>query len=359
MVRRSQVTAQRWPWPTPVTRHARATGHPKGLKRMLDTHYGRTRRTSPARQQAKLVQNVASPGTWPEDGTVSANEQPPACHFQTPRVIDCVFATSTLAGLIWRNPSALRLDARIRRRKRLIPSLVGGPVMSRLEDFVGLPRVTNPNHWQMAAGERAFFCALLAALRPKVYWEVGVYFGGSLECAANFSKSCVGFDIEDPSSRFSMPQNARLVVGNSEETLPEMVKQVNLGNEPAPDLVLVDGNHDAPGVFADVLALMALDTPSSTLLIMHDASNPSCRSGIEQAFREGQARSPRFLAGDLDWMVGRITEFGGGLGEVWGGFAVALLGEPDGAPAVVANSKATTMALHAISDVSRTVFQAQ
>ena len=61
---------------------------------------------------------------------------------------------------------------------------------------------------------------------------------------------------------------------------------------------------------------------SPTIILIHDSGNTECRSGILSA---DWTANPFLKYLDVDFVPGRIIEHGGGgHGEVWGGFAIAI-----------------------------------
>ncbi len=93
------------------------------------------------------------------------------------------------------------------------------------------------------------------------------------------------------------------------------------------DFALVDGDHSADGVRADVEALLDSPAVGSTLIVLHDTMNEAVREGVAAA-RPGER--PGVVHWDLDLLESFVDK--GPLAERWGGLGVIVV-ERDAAPA--------------------------
>ncbi len=189
------------------------------------------------------------------------------------------------------------------------------------EDLLNLVPPEHPEHWQMLPGERLVFEYVLNRLRPKVYLEIGVYFGGSLCLASNFCQDVVGVDIEpEVMNRFSVPSNVQIRIGHSAYLVPQLLSSENL----KPDLILVDGDHAFESVYNDV-RLISENIKKETIVLFHDTAHASVRNALKSAFEH----LPQIVSLDLDLVPGRIIMEGGGKNELWGGLGIAKILPPD------------------------------
>ncbi len=224
--------------------------------------------------------------------------------------------------------------------------------MNTHDDFLfpGVPR----DNWQMMPSERIALTGVLARMRPKVSLEVGVYHGGSLALTSQFVEKIYAIDI-DPGiiGRFDNPPNAELIVGDSVTEIPRILQM--LGEKGTPlEFVLIDADHSTEGVRRDI-DLVLQYTPLKPMIIMaHDSGNGLCRQGMRLA---NWAANPHVRSIDLDFVPGQIIEpsIVNGVGEVWGGFALAYLTpEPRSGPLVmVEGARSSVRALqHAAPNLS-------
>lgn len=185
--------------------------------------------------------------------------------------------------------------------------------------------------WQMSDSERMAFTGLLSRWRPKTYFEIGTYHGGSALLASEFAQWVVTIDI-DPTAgeRFEKPANVTFFAGRSQEVVPGLLDEL-ASRDLYPDFVLIDGEHSTDGVRRDLEFFLTRRPPRPLLVVFHDSFNPECRRGIAEA---AWLRCPWFRQLDLDFVPGRIVEGEGDRfqGQMWGGLAVALLTPEESGP---------------------------
>ncbi len=176
-------------------------------------------------------------------------------------------------------------------------------------------------NWQMDSGERLAMVALLEYIRPKCSLEIGSKFGGSLAVLSHYSQKVVSLDI-DPTvaQRLAHFANARFVVGDSQQTLPGVLRELQGSDHPL-EFALIDGDHSERGAREDCRRFLEV-RPSSTLyIVIHDSFNPDVRRGI---LGVDWAGCPYVHAIDVDAVPGSMH--GGDLHrQMWGGLALAVL----------------------------------
>jgi hypothetical protein len=173
--------------------------------------------------------------------------------------------------------------------------------------------------WQMSLGERAALEGLLAQLRPELSIEIGTAAGGSLERIAAHSREVHSIDLVEMEGE--PPANARLYVGDSRRVLPEILGGFESEGRNV-DFVLVDGDHSAGGVRADLINLLESAAVAATAIVVHDTMNEEVRSGVESVAFE---RFPKVGYVDLDFLTGYMARNGPFAGELWGGLGLVLV----------------------------------
>jgi hypothetical protein len=174
--------------------------------------------------------------------------------------------------------------------------------------------------WQMSLGERAVLEGFLAQLKPELAIEIGTAAGGSLARIAAHSDEVHAIDLTDEKLQ-SCPPNATFHLGDSKGVLPSLLEEL-AERERNVDFVLVDGDHSATGVAADLGALLESPAVGRTVILVHDSFNPIVRSGIESV---GLADRPGVIGFDLDAVPGRLGKAGGFRDQLLGGFAVVIV----------------------------------
>jgi hypothetical protein len=189
--------------------------------------------------------------------------------------------------------------------------------------------------WQMTHGERLALIALLAQRRPEVSIEIGTSSGGSLQVLSAYSSKVYSLDLDR-----STPQrlaaatrgNVEFITGNSSVTLPWLLADLRQRGQ-AFGFALVDGDHTAAGVQRDLKALIEHPPLDVAWIVMHDAANATVREGITRA---GWKSHPHVQLVDLDLVQGWYHSDGEFAGQMWGGFALAIIApQPRPGPLVI------------------------
>lgn len=190
-----------------------------------------------------------------------------------------------------------------------------------LELFAGDGYTGRP--WQMHLSERTAFVQLLRHRRPPVAIEIGVQHGGSLGVVSHHAEKVYGLDLQCPQREAFESEwpNVELRLGDSRETLPALLSELQAANAEL-GFVLVDGDHSAEGVRADLDTLLGWRPPVPLWIVMHDSFNPACRAGMRGADWE---RNPYVQYVNLDFVPGALLGEEDRRDTMWGGLGVALL----------------------------------
>ena len=224
---------------------------------------------------------------------------------------------------------------------------------ARLYEDMLFPGVIREN-WQMMESERIALTGVLARVRPRGALEVGVYYGGSLSLAAQFSERILAIDIEPAvRERFTIPDNVELLIGNSQELIPQALARFEQLGLPL-EYVLIDADHSAEGVRRDLNLVLQYRPRKPMVILAHDSGNEHCREGILAA---NWNANPHVHFVQCDFVPGQIIEHSvqNGRGEVWGGLALAYLDpQPRSGDAVISQGAVTMVrAAHFVAkDVS-------
>lgn len=189
----------------------------------------------------------------------------------------------------------------------------------------GHSRVFASDRWQMTYGERAALEGLASSAKPRLAIEIGTAQGGSLDCIATHAEEVHSFDLVAPSE--PLPANVTAHTGNSRETLPRVLAELEAAGRTV-DFALVDGDHTAAGVRADLECLLRSPAVDFALIVLHDTMNEEVRRGIRAT---GLESIPGVVFADLDLVPGYAARGGPFDGELWGGLGLIVVdsgGEP-------------------------------
>ena len=190
-------------------------------------------------------------------------------------------------------------------------------------DEILFPNVALEN-WQMTVSEKIALTGILSRLKPRGALEIGIYYGGSLTLAAPYCERIVAIDIDpDVPSRFPVPPNSDILIAPSSESIPLALIRLEALGLPL-NYVLIDADHSAAGVRADIERVLTYRPRESMAILLHDSGNPDCREGMLSA---DWAANPHVQWVELDLVPGQIIEHTveSGRPEVWGGLAMAWL----------------------------------
>jgi hypothetical protein len=156
-----------------------------------------------------------------------------------------------------------------------------------------------------------------------VSMEIGSRDGGSLQVLSQYSDRVISVDIDTTcrerlGSRFP---NAEFVTGNSKDAFPPLLRQLEQ-EDAAVGFILIDGDHSAAGVAADIQALLDYRPNCPLFVMLHDSFNPAVRHGICNA---PWGNSRHVHAVELDFICGELAMTANAYREMWGGLALAIL----------------------------------
>jgi hypothetical protein len=179
--------------------------------------------------------------------------------------------------------------------------------------------LTDSSGWQMSFGERAALEGLLAACRPGLAIEIGTAEGGSLSALAAHSDEVHAIDLAEP--ELEPAANVEVHVGDSKAVLPALLERLASGGRNV-DYVLVDGDHSAAGVRADLENLLRSPAVAETLIVCHDPMNEKVRGGIESV---DFAAHPKVRYVELDFVAGYMGRQDPFEGQLWGGLGIVVV----------------------------------
>ncbi|UVK44422.1 class I SAM-dependent methyltransferase [Mesorhizobium sp. AR07] len=174
--------------------------------------------------------------------------------------------------------------------------------------------------WHMQLSERVALMYVLSRFQPDISIEIGTFLGGSLRPISAASRQVYSFDIDDRS--FPGLPNVEFVTGNSSVTLLPVIDRINASDREI-NFILIDGDHSEDGVKADIATcLRYIPKTRPTIILLHDSCNPDVRKGIIDA---PWSDSPYLHELDLDFVPGVLFDRPDLKGQIWGGFAAALM----------------------------------
>ncbi len=134
------------------------------------------------------------------------------------------------------------------------------------------------DRWQMAPGERAAIEGLLSQIKPELAIEIGTAQGGSLARIAAHSHEVHSFDLDPDVDESDFP-NVTFHRGDSHVLLPAFLRELEAQGRNV-DFALVDGDHRAEGVRADVMHLIDSAALRRGYVVMHDTMNEEVHEGL-------------------------------------------------------------------------------
>lgn len=180
--------------------------------------------------------------------------------------------------------------------------------------------------WQMSYGERAALEGVLQALRPSLAIELGRAEGGSLRRIAASSGQALSFDLVEPAGELGELDNVTMFTGDSHRQLSEQLAELAAAGRNV-DFVLVDGDHSAPGVRADMVDLLQSPALRRSVILAHDSLNEDVRAGLDSVDYEAYAK---VVWVDLDFVPGAVAQLPGLRGQCWGGLGLVIVDEDGG-----------------------------
>lgn len=178
----------------------------------------------------------------------------------------------------------------------------------------------------MTRNERYCFKTLLEKLKPKISIEIGTLKGGSLQVLTLNSEKVYAIDI-DPTLEQRLKDkfpNVVFLMGDSRDIVPKLIKELEKNNESI-EFALIDGDHTALGVKADIENIISYVPTNRLNIILHDSFNPECRNGMK-AVNYNANKYVHYV--ELDYISGVFEPNDGVRKEMWGGFAhIVLLNE--------------------------------
>jgi hypothetical protein len=180
--------------------------------------------------------------------------------------------------------------------------------------------------WQMSPPEKAALIQLMDAARPEVAIEIGTYKGGSLQAMVSRAQKVYSIDTDAEVARIlglRFP-NVDFRSGDSAVLLPHVLDEI-AEREESLGFVLIDGDHSAEGVRADINNVLRHRPRRAVYIVFHDSFNPECRRGILQADWQ---MCPFIHYVEIDFVPGEFfpepvdTAAGG---SMWGGLALAMM----------------------------------
>lgn len=187
-------------------------------------------------------------------------------------------------------------------------------------DPLSLPALTT-QAWQMSYGERAALEGLVSQIAPKLAVEIGTAEGGSLKRIAAHADEVHSFDLEPPPEDVAKLENVTFHTGDSHQLLGAFLDRM-AEQQRSIDFVLIDGDHSADGVRRDVLDVVASDSVTSAVIVLHDTLNPEVRRGIEAA---EPARHPKVALFELDLVPGYLARREPYRLQLWGGLGLIVV----------------------------------
>jgi len=160
--------------------------------------------------------------------------------------------------------------------------IIEDPVIEKIIDTkINLDEILDFNHnWQMSIEERAAACYLLSKIPNKdTAIEIGSLDGGFLKILNKNFKKTYSCDISHDRLIKSDYENVEWVLGDSKETIPELIIKINENKEKV-SFVSIDGDHTYAGVLEDINNILKIIPQNDIAILMHDTWNHDVRQAI-------------------------------------------------------------------------------
>jgi hypothetical protein len=190
--------------------------------------------------------------------------------------------------------------------------------INKLKGFLGLADWK----WAMTPAERLVVVGLLELLRPATALELGHLAGGCTAWLSRYCQEVFTCDIDRrvvaSSKRFANVQALHMTSAKALALLKRQGRHL--------DLIVIDADHSFEGACRDLRGAL----PLADVILLHDSSNPTCRSGYQEALKDHDVYA------DLDLVEGHVQPDG-----LWGGLGVVLTQLPRSTPVFATPSEPT------------------
>lgn len=131
------------------------------------------------------------------------------------------------------------------------------------------------NYGTMSSIEHAALMLIGAGLQPRSAVEAGTFEGGTTEILARSASRVVTIDWDYGNAQHvAHLDNVEFINGRAADMLGRVVAETE------PELVLLDADHSADGVVAELTAVLSVPTQDTRIVAIHDAAEQGCRSGL-------------------------------------------------------------------------------
>lgn len=139
--------------------------------------------------------------------------------------------------------------------------------------------------WQMTPAEKmAIYYVLNKMEKRDIAIEIGSYKGGFLRVLSKYFKKVYSCDITfDGIENREQYKNVRWVQGDSKDTLPKLISDLNKLKTGDVNFILVDGDHEHDTVLRDINNILKYVPRTETIVLMHDSWYEPTREAINQA----------------------------------------------------------------------------